>query len=263
MSSVQGSVQTGGRDLQLISWNVKGLGSAVKRGKVFKHLKSLSADIIFLQETHIKATMQHRLKCNWISQVYQSTFTSHACGVAILFRKNIPLQVTSVVTDHLGRYLIVSGINSLPLTLLNVYGPNADEPNFFRKVFNLLPGDNDSNIIIAGDLNCYLDPFWDRLSTRPPLEIASVKILNNLLKTRNLVDIWRIQHPTNKEYSFYSNIHKSYSRIDCFFIDSNLIFHITNSKYHNILISDHSPLQMSLNHSPKEGLFLAFQSKSP
>lgn len=57
MNSTQGNMQVGGRDLQLISWNVKGLGRAAKRGKVFKHLKSLSADIIFLQETHIKTTM--------------------------------------------------------------------------------------------------------------------------------------------------------------------------------------------------------------
>uniref|UniRef100_A0A8D0CV61 exodeoxyribonuclease III n=1 Tax=Sander lucioperca TaxID=283035 RepID=A0A8D0CV61_SANLU len=164
-------------DLQLISWNVKGLGSPVKRGKVFKHLKSLSADIIFLQETHIKTAMQHRLKCNWVSQIYQSSFTSHARGVAILFRKNIPFQVTSVNNDPLGRYLLVSGtINSFSLTLLNIYGPNTDEPNFFRKVFDLLPDDSDSNIIIAGDFNCYLDPSLDRLSTRSAPEIASVKI---------------------------------------------------------------------------------------
>ncbi len=163
MNSTQGNMQVGGRDLQLVSWNVKGLGSAVKRGKLFKHLKSLSADIIFLQETHIKTTMQHRLRCNWISQIYQSPFTSHARGVAILFRKAIPFQVTSVINDPLGRYIMVSGsINSFPLTLLNVYGPNMDESNFFRRVFDLLPDDNDSNIIIAGDLNCYLDAFLDR-----------------------------------------------------------------------------------------------------
>jgi len=190
MTQVQGRIDVGGRDLQLVSWNVKGLGSVVKRGKVFKHLKSLSADIIFLQETHIKTAMQHRLKCNWVSQIYQSTFTSHARGVAILFRKNIPFQATSVSNDPLGRYLLVSGtINSLPITLLNIYGPNTDEPNFFRKVFDLLPDDGDSNIIIAGDFNCYLDPFLDRLSTRPAPEIASVKLLNNLLKVRNLVHL--------------------------------------------------------------------------
>lgn len=69
LTDVQGFVMTEGGNLKLISWNVKGLGSFIKRGKVFKHLKSLSADIIFLQETHIKKDTQHRLKCNWVSQI--------------------------------------------------------------------------------------------------------------------------------------------------------------------------------------------------
>lgn len=93
MARSQASIQMGNRDLQLVSWNVRGLGSVVKRGKVFKHLKSLCADVIFLQETHIKSTMRHVLKCNWISQIYQSPFTSHAKGVAILFKKNVPFQI--------------------------------------------------------------------------------------------------------------------------------------------------------------------------
>lgn len=61
-----------------VSWNVRGLGHPVKRGKGFSHLKSLKSDIIFLRETHIKATQHKRLRVNGISQVYQSPFTSKA-----------------------------------------------------------------------------------------------------------------------------------------------------------------------------------------
>lgn len=38
--------------LTLVSWNVCGLGHPIKQGKIFAHLKSLKADIVFLQETH-------------------------------------------------------------------------------------------------------------------------------------------------------------------------------------------------------------------
>ncbi len=44
------------------SWNCRGLGKALKRGKVLSHLKSLSSDIIFLQETYIQPTEQRRLR---------------------------------------------------------------------------------------------------------------------------------------------------------------------------------------------------------
>ena len=98
-----------------------------------------------------------------------------------------------------------------------------------------------------------------RMSSRPPPNITSVQVLNNLIKSRNAVDIWRIQHPTDRDYSFYSHVHKSYSRIDYFLIDSRQIPSVTNTKYHNILISDHSPLSMSLNLSlPKQNYSWCF-----
>ena len=46
----------------VVSWNVKGLGHVIKRGRVFSHLKTLKLDVIFLQETHIGVTEQRRLR---------------------------------------------------------------------------------------------------------------------------------------------------------------------------------------------------------
>lgn len=233
--------------ISLVSWNVRGLGHAVKRGKIFAHLKSLKADIMFLQETHIKPTQQRRLRANWISQLYHAPFSSKSRGVAILFRKNIPFQLASAITDPNGRYIMITGnINSFPVTFLNVYGPNIDDPNFFRKVFDLIPDRGTTNLIIGGDFNCYLDPYLDRLSSRVPITIASTQILNNLAKSTNLVDIWRLQHPTDKDYSFFSHVHKSYTRIDYFLVDAKLLPNIENTKYHNILISDHCPVSLQL-----------------
>ncbi|KAG1935267.1 hypothetical protein F2P79_019375 [Pimephales promelas] len=48
----------------------------------------------------------------------------------------------------------------------------------------------------------------DRSSSKPPPSIASVQILNRLIEERNMVDIWRLQHPTEREYSFYSQLDK-------------------------------------------------------
>lgn len=233
--------------IKMVSWNVRGLGHAVKRGKVFAHLKSLKADIMFLQETHIIATEQRRLRASWISQVYQSPFTSKARGVAILFRKNVQFQLASATTDPNGRYIMINGcINSFPVTFLNIYGPNTDDPNYFRKVFDLIPDLGTTNLIMGGDFNCYLDPYLDRLSSRSPATITSVQTLNNLIKSSNMVDIWRLQHPTDKDYSYYSHVHKSYTRIDYFLVDANLISSIEQTKYHNIIISDHSPVSLNL-----------------
>uniref|UniRef100_A0AAX7SBX7 Endonuclease/exonuclease/phosphatase domain-containing protein n=1 Tax=Astatotilapia calliptera TaxID=8154 RepID=A0AAX7SBX7_ASTCA len=155
------------------SWNFKGLGRALKRGKVMSHLKHLSSDRIFLQETHIHSNEQRCLRANWVSKVYWSTFTSKARGVAILIRKTTPFIFGSVVTDPDGRFVLVSGsINSFPLVLLNIYAPNFDCPDFFSKIFDLISEYNMSNII-GGDFNCYFDPVLDRLSTKIALTTRS------------------------------------------------------------------------------------------
>lgn len=121
MSRLNGENQTDMSAISLVSWNVRGLGHAVKWGKVFAHLKSLKTDIEFLQQSHIKATEQRRLRAKWISQVYQSLFTSKARGVAILFCKSIPFQLASVTMDQNGRYIMITvSITSFPVTFLNI-----------------------------------------------------------------------------------------------------------------------------------------------
>ena len=60
------------------------------------------------------------------------------------------------------------------------------------------------------------------------------------------MDVWRILNATGREYSFHSQAHNVYSRIDFFLLDSKLLSGVNNVKYHNIIISDHCPVSVSL-----------------
>lgn len=51
-------------------------------------------------------------------------------------------------------YKFIGQINSLPVKLVNIYGPNTGDSAFFCKVFDLIPDDDLSNTLIAGDFNC-------------------------------------------------------------------------------------------------------------
>lgn len=148
------AVTSGNRQgLVFASWNVKGINHPVKRSKVLSHLKSLAADIIFLQETHLKLDSKDKLKCRWIENIYQSNFSVKARGVAILIQKGVPFKLKTLKTDKEGRYIILSGeMHSFPITLVNVYAPNYDKPDFFKKVFNLIPNMSQTNLIVGGDL---------------------------------------------------------------------------------------------------------------
>lgn len=70
---------------------------------------------------------------------------------------------------------------------------------------------------MGGDFNFVLDPMLDR-QRQQKVPVKSSETLNNLMKGYNLVDIWRLLHPTQKDFPYFSAVHKSYSRINYFFI---------------------------------------------
>lgn len=90
--------------------------------------------------------------------MFSASFNSQSRGVITLVHKSIPLQIINTIKDKLRRYLIIqTEIFSIRLNLVNVYGPNVDNPSFYRNIFLLLaelPG----HFVIEGDFN-QLRPF--------------------------------------------------------------------------------------------------------
>ena len=114
-------------DITFCSWNVNGVNEPVKRGKVLTHLKSLQADVIFLQETHLKNDSYTRLRCRGIQHIYHSNFSVKARGTAILIRRGVPFKHLSTIADKDGRYVMVAGeFHSTPVTLLNILSRPQD-----------------------------------------------------------------------------------------------------------------------------------------
>lgn len=126
---------------------------------------------------------------------------------------------------------------------------------FFRKVFSLILDLSSTHLIAGGDVNTVLNCALDRLSTRPINPSNASITLNNIIKSMNLVDIWRLQNPTDKDFCFFSNVHKSYTRIDYFLTDATLTSDVISSKYHDIIISDHSPVEIQIKIDRTEATF--------
>lgn len=140
MIQMAGNTTRSNINIRFISWNVKGLNNIVKTKKVLSHLQSLKGDIIFFQETHLRTLDVSRIKSAWISHCFHSKFGVKARGAAILVHKNVAFEPESVVSDSNGRYVIVSGIlQTIPVVLACIYGPNWDNDTFFAHFFSVLP----------------------------------------------------------------------------------------------------------------------------
>lgn len=233
-----------------ISWNVKGLNNITKRNRIFSHLSTFKPHITFLQETHLETLQHDKLKKKWISHVYHSKYNSKARGVAILVSKNVPFTCTNVISDSNGRYIIVSGkIYNTAVILINIYAPNWDDSHFFSKLIELIPDVNNHQLILGGDWNCVLQPSLDRSKIHPNKPNAhpkSAAVIKNFLQTYNLSDPLRTINPLSKQFSFFSSVHHTYSRIDYFLLDNSLIPFVSRCKYHAIVISDHCPVQLDI-----------------
>lgn len=173
--------------------------------------------------------------------------------MAILIHRKATFQHEQTITDQNGRYLIVRGLmTDIPVTMINVYGPHFDDPGFFQALFRVIPNLSGSKVIMGVDFNCIMDQLIDR--QHPQLNKSkSSLILNSLMHGYNLVDVWRLLNPSKKDFSFFSSVHKSYSRIDNFLLDSSLLSNVSGSSYHNIVISYNSPVSVNLQLNTAKG----------
>uniref|UniRef100_A0A8C5MVW3 Reverse transcriptase domain-containing protein n=1 Tax=Leptobrachium leishanense TaxID=445787 RepID=A0A8C5MVW3_9ANUR len=232
-------------DLKFLSLNVKGLNSPRKRRLLFRDLKRKSANIAFLQETRISTTAAFRLADPSYSRVFTSCAIPKRNGAAILLHNSCPLQIVDVYSDSAGRYVLARGTcSSKWYTLMSVYAPNGPDAGFWADLSSFLRLHAKGKIILGGDFNATLCSPLDRSGHPPHAGLTSSpsqdKQFHAFVRNHDLVDIWRVQHPTTKDFTFYSPVHSSYSRLDYFLISPDSIPLITTSGIGSITWSDHA-----------------------
>ena len=120
-------------------------------------------------------------------------------------------------------------------------------------LFSLIPCLDSHHLILGGDLNLVVNPALDLSKPKNLTPSSTARALMTLVDQIGCVDTWRFSHPTAKEFSFYSHVHQTYSRIDFFFLDKILLPSVKLCEYSAIVISDHAPLLLDLELLPKSG----------
>ena len=88
-------------------------------------------------------------------------FTSYFCssntrsrGVAILFNNVFEFKIKGIFRDNGGNFLMVHiSTMKMDVLLVNIYGPNRDDPNFYTKLNENIAKLKIPNLILAGDWN--------------------------------------------------------------------------------------------------------------
>lgn len=236
------------KSINVISQNCRGLGNNQKRRDVLHYFRCKDYQIICLQDIHVKDKLIPYVKAEWGLEAHFSSYNGNSRGVAILFNKNFEFKVNKVIKDHIGNYIILDvSVEGVKITLVNIYGPNQDDPKFFEKVQEKINKLDNDSIIICGDWNLVLDPKIDTENYRNINNPKARQFVLNMKDDLELIDIWRTRNEKAKGFTWRQITYKKQARLDFFLISNNLLPYITNAEIIPGYRSDHSGILLGLN----------------
>lgn len=139
-------------------------------------------------------------------------------------------------------------VGELEFCIVNVYAPNEHDPGFFKELANTITDNSKGMLIIGGDFNAVQDGKMDKMPMEKGPPNPKTYMINNLnMSELGLVDPWRTKNPKGKDFSFFSNVHNSYSRIDFFCIPPQDMYKVIDCHIQPITLSDHAPVILKLH----------------
>lgn len=148
--------------------------------------------------------------------------------------------------------MLVGTIGDVIITIMNLYAPNKDNPAFFREIASLLAEHSKGMIVVGGHFNCVINKKIDKCFSKLKAQTSKAKTLCSVMVELGLVDIWRQKHPIERDYTYFSGVHMSYSRIDFFCISKQDAYEVIKCHIEPTTISDHGPVILSLRLSPEK-----------
>ena len=148
----------------IVSLNTRGLSNDAKRKEVFHFLKQNECDIACLQECHSEDENEEIWSKGWGGLNFWSHGNSQARGVAILIHPQARnLKVLDCCKDKEGRWIMIKTQNeNKEMLIVNIYGPNDDNPEFFRNIAEAIVKMQCPEVILIGDYNLVMNPLLDR-----------------------------------------------------------------------------------------------------
>ena len=221
--------------------NVRGIQNEVKRRTIFEQYRK-RCDILCLQETHCEKSKEQLWAKEWGGRALFSSNDSSSRGVCILFHPKNYFNISNVMSDHGGRFIICQIETNCEntYTLSCVYAPNKDESTFFNALNQNLSEYTESKIVV-GDFNTVLDVRKDRYNSQYN-NFKAQAALNELMNDHLLMELWRVRNPDLQRFSWRRSDGEQASRIDFMLFSTGLDQKCDNIMYLQGILTDHSAI---------------------
>uniref|UniRef100_A0A8D0VYY2 Endonuclease/exonuclease/phosphatase domain-containing protein n=1 Tax=Sus scrofa TaxID=9823 RepID=A0A8D0VYY2_PIG len=164
-------------------------------------------DTVFRRPTSLLGT-SYKLKVRGWKKIVRVNRNQKKAGVAILIKDKIDFKMKNILRDKEGHYIMIKGsIQEEDITILNIYAPNIDSPQYIRQLLTTLKGQINNNTIREGDFNTPLTAM-DR-SSRHKIN-KETKALNEALDQMDLIDIYSTFH-SKQQNTHSSQVHMEHS----------------------------------------------------
>lgn len=242
------------RQITLGTYNIRGRGSNQKHSK-YRDLSSWMRinriAIVAVQETKLNESDCETIrKENPKISIYENNSESRSSGVAFVLNKDLTskwsIEHQTVVQGRASAIRIKT--EKLDITLVNIYSPNElrDKIQFYKELPKALQEKEITNpVILLGDFN-FVEDSIDRLPEhRDELELTQT--FNEVKSALKLVDAWRYQYTTEREYSYTHCHYRSVARIDRIYSNESTANRLSNWKFEPIGdLSDHDLVRCTL-----------------
>lgn len=240
--------------LTIYSQNCQGLSNPQKRRGLFRHVRSKGYNIICLQDVHITSSLESYITAEWGFKVYLSSFTSASRGVMVLLNNNFEHKVERVKIDQNGNFIVLDIIiQEKRITLVNLYGPNEDKPQFYNNIRQTYSEFGNDYKVLCGDWNLVLNPDLD---TYNYMHINNPRARQEVLKTieeDNLIDIWRVFHEEEKGFTWSrKNPVRKQARLDFFLVNDSFFPYVTDTNIVSSFRSDHQGISINFEFNSNE-----------
>ena len=226
-----------------MSVNVRGVANEVKRKAIFEQHRR-NADILVLLETHSTSEIEQIWRSEWGGEVIFSHGTSAARGVAMFVTKDIFVKINNIYVGNDGRTIICDlKENEKYVTIVAIYAPNEDSPQYFKGIRKLLE-DRHEHKILVGDFNLTLDVNLDRLNTYCNNNRAKEEV-EDMMDEMYLIDVWRVRNEIVREYSWRKGgMPQKASRIDFALVSKGMDQKVEYIQYLSTIKTDHRAIYM-------------------
>ena len=172
----------------IITLNVNGLNATTKRRRLAEWIQIQDLYICCLQETHFRSRDTYRLKVRGWKKAFHANGNQKKAGVVILISDKIDFKIKTKETKKDTTLMIKGSIQEEDITIVNIYVPNTEAPQYIRQIIIAIKGEIDSTTIIVRNFNSPLSSM-DR-SSRHKIN-KETQALNDTLDQMDLIDIYR------------------------------------------------------------------------